>query len=1370
MRFGDEDDIARGKANAEVMELARNHCLRMEFEPWGGQGMLELIYELPLNMRRIKCVKAHGSGASAVFGPLARSFYTEHCIGCSLRKPSGRLPTLAAAVENEERQEAEAARLASERDAERAEERRRRSLRRGALKATVDPAMAKVLSDLDILDTDDDADSAEQAAAVRRVAALAEKSPQIFTDDVVEEAVGLVRRGHSRVLGPLRVLARARSEWRSVVVDAAFDALGTGFAEDAARVLVQFPDQAEAARFSESVVRSLLYVAYGPRADSVGFTESRTSTDPATLKLVVDKATATMAMEFAKMLPGPSGASPLLLPGDVSRTDPGSNPQWDRATAAAAIGQLALSREPVAAQFVPLLIRNLRVNGDEHDHYPHAAVQRAVGLFILRGVRGAEEAWAAAAEHVSEEQREVFFKVWWHLSRLCDSDRGWGSGAPTLSEVERSELRERVFATSILRVDGSWGYDVARAAADIIFDLARDDPGWATAHVDALLGGFLAALTAAESPRSRVLLMGSDAPDHLAQIEWQSRSMVMRSAASILLSAVQAAAKAEPQPILRSVLQMLSLEREEDRPIDVSYRLLRLVGEIGRDEGGQPGVLARLIPELYTYLMNGSPAMVVAAIGAWTEVASRHPLPTLFDDLLPVLMQNQYVSVITALLDSLPRLRMVDSARREGLRYALEILSTSAVSGANAGLVRPGIECAARLIQTFPEDRSAAERLLLATVVKLPPHEIDQLLRVSWSPAARTSVEYARIRLARVIDQNYNSPYNRRFDEEEVSLLECGPGLLGLEVAELRAAALSFGPERVVRGLHIVEAAWRAGRESDARVLADALASSIPETPAFTRQRILLNAVSSALSGQSAADSGEQEFDENGFPSFLYNLQQQTDVRATLRRVVASVGTTDLADDARVLRETAATLAAGTRRATPTAAYLRLASELFTLGGQLLLQEKADLNDAPNDVRGAKRRLVRRTARSLAERVNTEMDTNDPLAGRLAAEVAAVLASDDETDPIELVRRWADIPLPLVIIEGAPLADHAPWEQKSEREPDPVAVAMISVDNQLLTGAAVLSPNTVYQLGVEMHVDEWPDWADRLDVELVGGLSPSEISVPTMNWTRPDDFAGVLYGEGTLVLRFSLPAGQPAPPLAVVASWSGRGERGLRTARLDIAGHAQIRLRPFDASRDAMTTYDVVDERLLHLYSSLPAAGYLDEEVQAFCRLFTAVCRSGFRLTWNKSYRRGTQVSERKFHDDLFDDLLSDPELEGRVERGSPLGLGFLDIRHDRITAELKVERKTAATEESAPKYMGQTTQYAAADGRHLSILAILDMSPKDLPIGTPENYLFWLRPALHGLDNSEAPSLVAVIIVNGNMPVPSSWSRRRTPRGEFTP
>jgi len=228
--------------------------------------------------------------------------------------------------------------------------------------------------------------------------------------------------------------------------------------------------------------------------------------------------------------------------------------------------------------------------------------------------------------------------------------------------------------------------------------------------------------------------------------------------------------------------------------------------------------------------------------------------------------------------------------------------------------------------------------------------------------------------------------------------------------------------------------------------------------------------------------------------------------------------------------------------------------------------------------------------------------------------------------------------------------------------------------------------------------------------------------------------------------------------------WRGTDDKALTTQLIDVAGHHELRFRPFDSSRDYLTNDRPLDERLLTLYEEIRSGGYDEDHIQAFCRLFTAVSRAALAITWDKKYKEGTSVREKVFHDDLYSRLQQEPELGGRFERGSPLALGFLDVRHDKITAELKVERRTPVTPETAPKYMGQPTQYASADGARLSILCVLDLSHKRSPVGAPENYVFTLQPALHGLTNPEAPSLVAVIIINGNNPRPSSFSRRKVP------
>jgi len=80
--------------------------------------------------------------------------------------------------------------------------------------------------------------------------------------------------------------------------------------------------------------------------------------------------------------------------------------------------------------------------------------------------------------------------------------------------------------------------------------------------------------------------------------------------------------------------------------------------------------------------------------------------------------------------------------------------------------------------------------------------------------------------------------------------------------------------------------------------------------------------------------------------------------------------------------------------------------------------------------------------------------------------------------------------------------------------------------------------------------------------------------------------------------------------------------------------------------------------------------------------------------------------------------LLADPALRGRLTRGDRAALGFLDLRHDGITAELKVDRREAAKVETSYRCLCQPTQYAMGGSMRLSILVVLDMAVSDAPTG----------------------------------------------------
>jgi hypothetical protein len=58
---------------------------------------------------------------------------------------------------------------------------------------------------------------------------------------------------------------------------------------------------------------------------------------------------------------------------------------------------------------------------------------------------------------------------------------------------------------------------------------------------------------------------------------------------------------------------------------------------------------------------------------------------------------------------------------------------------------------------------------------------------------------------------------------------------------------------------------------------------------------------------------------------------------------------------------------------------------------------------------------------------------------------------------------------------------------------------------------------------------------------------------------------------------------------------------------LPVAGHSELRLRPFDATTDALTQRPQLDERAVRMYSVLHDMDLNNGDVQTFCRLYTAI-------------------------------------------------------------------------------------------------------------------------------------------------------------------
>ena len=136
-------------------------------------------------------------------------------------------------------------------------------------------------------------------------------------------------------------------------------------------------------------------------------------------------------------------------------------------------------------------------------------------------------------------------------------------------------------------------------------------------------------------------------------------------------------------------------------------------------------------------------------------------------------------------------------------------------------------------------------------------------------------------------------------------------------------------------------------------------------------------------------------------------------------------------------------------------------------------------------------------------------------------------------------------------------------------------------------------------------------------------------------------------------------------------------------------------------------------------------------------------------------------IDEAWFQRQLRQFLQADPGIGARLGERIGRAGGTTDLVLGNIVLELKIEKQSSLSWDVAAKqYTGQATQYASAGDSQVSLVAVLDASPKRAPAGVMGNEIGWVYPDLASGPEPRLPSLVGVVVVRSGFPVPSSFSR----------
>lgn len=395
-------------------------------------------------------------------------------------------------------------------------------------------------------------------------------------------------------------------------------------------------------------------------------------------------------------------------------------------------------------------------------------------------------------------------------------------------------------------------------------------------------------------------------------------------------------------------------------------------------------------------------------------------------------------------------------------------------------------------------------------------------------------------------------------------------------------------------------------------------------------------------------------------------------------------------------------------------------------------------------------RAARRGAEIALELTDSQHPACEPIAVALQQLTVATSLADADATAAQLLA--APLATPLI---GA--ADRLPTRSQPktpELTPEPRAVCVVSVDDSPLMAPVIVRAGMVHSFTLMARVLDWPEDMPELVLRPVSVWPSSAVEATEVRLSRPAETEhGIREAEGVsrVVLHAADSAGEPL-------SFTITGELiGDEHREIPVLGYESFAVRAYDPALDVVTGVDVLDGRLREIFAKVREK-VTNDELSAFARLMSATCRAAVRIQADNIFRKGTKVPEDDFQEEIQARLGMAPELAGRLDRRQQAG-GITDLVHDGIVLELKVETDRSVTVEIAARYVGQPVQYASGGGRQLSLLCILDMSTKSTPVGVLANSVYLLEPAIHEGEDAPHPSWVGVIVIGGDLPVPSAWS-----------
>ena len=390
-------------------------------------------------------------------------------------------------------------------------------------------------------------------------------------------------------------------------------------------------------------------------------------------------------------------------------------------------------------------------------------------------------------------------------------------------------------------------------------------------------------------------------------------------------------------------------------------------------------------------------------------------------------------------------------------------------------------------------------------------------------------------------------------------------------------------------------------------------------------------------------------------------------------------------------------------------------------------------------------------ARLRATRVLHSID--DPWPSALRDAAAKLGALENHDIPAQVAASLSTVSLPPRLSDLFRSDERGRAFVPEPAEPSiPAAAILIRLHGEPVMRPAVVQPGALHQFEVEARVSEWPEGADALQITFLSVHPRDFLYASDVRFTKDE-----LRQPLEIRVAGERPPDDPPLELTAQAAFLVNGE--LSSARL--AGNTTLEIVTFDPGTAVPLNMPTAALRLQQMMSELSnALPNLDAAVRRDARLLLEAVVRFAHTVLDDRLNQHEDVDEAWFQRELQQFLRADPQIGAHLCVHATRAGGVTDLVFGDVVLELKVEKVSAISLDAARvRYVGQPTQYASAGDCQVSLLAVLDVSPKRAPAGVMGNEMGWAYPETTSGQDPPFPSLVGVIVIRAGFPRPSDFS-----------